>query len=120
MIELLTDYPDNILAFSATGEVTADDYKNILIPAIEKSIKQYGKITALYYLGPEFTGYTAGAMLNDTKVGLAHLTAWQKIAVVSDVSWIRHGVQLFGFMMPCPVKVFDNDQLTQAKDWIQQ
>ncbi|RKZ98026.1 MAG: STAS/SEC14 domain-containing protein, partial [Gammaproteobacteria bacterium] len=46
MIEILTDYPEGILAFSATSEVTADDYKNVLVPAIEKSIEQYNKITA--------------------------------------------------------------------------
>ncbi len=119
MIEILTDYPEQILAFSAIGEVTADDYKNILVPAIEKSIEQYNKIIALYYLGPEFTGYTAGAMLCDTKVGLSHLKAWEKIAVVSDVSWVRNGVQIFGFIMPCPVKIFSNEQLSQAKVWIQ-
>lgn len=119
MIEILTDYPEGILAFSAKGEVTADDYKNILVPAIEKSIKQHNKITALYYLGPEFTGYTAGAMLSDTKIGLAHLMAWEKIAVVSDIGWVRNGVHIFGFIMPCPVKVFSNKQLSQAKTWIQ-
>ena len=119
MIKLLTDYPENILAFSATGEVTADDYKTILIPAIEKSIEQHGSVTLLYHIGSDFTGYTAGAMFNDAKVGLAHLSAWKKIAVVSDIGWIQNGVHLFGFVMPCPVKVFDNAQLADAKEWIQ-
>ena len=119
MIELLTDYPEDILAFSAKGEVTADDYKNILIPEIEKSIEQNGSVTLLYYIGPDFTGYTAGAMLNDAKVGMAHLSAWKKIAVVSDIGWIRNGVHLFRFVMSCPIKVFDNNQLAEAKEWIQ-
>ena len=119
MIEILDNYPEGILAFSAKGEVTAEDYTNTLIPAIENCIAQFGKVTALYHLGPEFTSYTAGAMLSDAKVGLAHLTKWEKIAVVSDVSWVRNGIHLLGFIMPCPVKLFSNDQLSAAQDWIQ-
>ena len=119
MIELLTGYPENILAFSAIGEVTKEDYTNILVPAIESHIEQYGKVAALYYMGSEFSGYTAGAMLSDAKVGLAHFSKWEKIAVVSDVNWVRNGIHMLGFMMPCPVKLFSNDQLASAQQWIE-
>jgi len=98
MIEILNSYPEGILAFSAKGEVTTEDYTNTLIPAIEECITQFDKVTVLYHLGPEFTGYTAGAMFSDAKVGLAHLSKWEKIAVVSDVSWVRKGIHMLGFM----------------------
>lgn len=118
MIELIQGLPDNVVAFSAKGEVTADDYESILIPAVEKIIKEQGKVRLLYFLGPDFTGYSAKAMWEDEKVGLHHLAAWEKVALVSDVKWVRGATKFFGFMMPGRVRVFTNDQLSEAKDWI--
>lgn len=118
MLELIPDLPDNVVGCSATGKVTADDYESVLIPAVETNLKDYDKIRLLYYLGPDFKGYSIGAMWDDAKVGLMHITAWEKIAVVSDVEWIRGATKFFGFAIPCQVKVFSNDQLPDAKEWI--
>jgi hypothetical protein len=32
MIELRQDVPDNVVAMTAKGKVTADDYENVIIP----------------------------------------------------------------------------------------
>ena len=69
----------------------------------------------LYHLGPEFTGLDAGAFWEDAKVGLRHMTGFEKCAVVTNVSWIREAVGLFRVLIPCPVHIFRNDQLTEAK-----
>jgi len=118
MIELMPDLPDNVAGFTATGEVSADDYESVLVPAIEAKLKERDKIRLLYYLGPDFTGINAGAMWDDARVGLRHITAWEKIAVVTDVDWIRGAVKFFGFAMPGKVRVFTNGQLSEAKEWI--
>ncbi|GMQ90554.1 MAG: STAS/SEC14 domain-containing protein [Gammaproteobacteria bacterium] len=118
MIEPIPGMPDNILAFRAKGSVTAHDYESIFIPAVEAKIKDHSKIRLLYHLGPEFTGFQVGAMWDDAKVGFRHLTAWEKIAVVSDIEWLRHAASFFGFVMPGEVKVFSNEQLADAEAWI--
>ena len=118
MIELIPDLPDNVVGFTAKGEVTADDYESVLIPTVETKLKEHDKIRLLYHLGPDFTGYSTGAMWDDAKVGLHHITAWEKIAVVSDANWIRVATKFFGFIMPGHVKVFSNNQLSEAKEWI--
>ena len=118
MIELISDLQDNVVGFTAKGEVTADDYELVLIPTVETKLKEHNKIRLLYHLGPDFTGYSTGAMWDDTKVGLHHITAWEKIAVVSDVDWIRGATKFFGFAMPGHVKVFSNNQLSDpAMKW---
>ena len=57
-------------------------------------------------------------MWDDAKVGLAHVSAWEKIAVVTDVDWIRAAVGIFRFVIPCPIKVFSNAQIAEATDRI--
>jgi hypothetical protein len=83
---------------------TEDDYDNVLIPAIEDKIEKHGKIRMLYQLGRDFKGFTYEAMWEDAKVGILNLTAFEKIAVVSNVDWIIDAVRIFRFVIPCPVK----------------
>ena len=118
MIELMQDVPKNVVAFSAKGKVTGDDYENVIIPAVESKLKDYDKIRLLYQIGPEYTGYEAEAMWDDAKVGMKHLTHFEKIAIVTDDKWMIRAVKAFGFMIPGEVQLFGNDQLDEAKAWI--
>jgi hypothetical protein len=118
MIELLPNLPSEVVGFIASGRVTANDYESVVFPAIESKLKESGKVRILYHIGPKFSGFTAGAMWDDAKVGLAHLRAWEKIAIVTDVDWIRGAVGIFRFLIPCPVKMFSNSEFAEAKVWI--
>jgi hypothetical protein len=118
MIEQIPDLPDNVLGFTAKGTVTSDDYESVIIPAVEKLFSRQSKVRFLYHLGEEFTGFEAAAMWDDTKLGLKHLTGWERMAVVSDVEWIRAAVKIFGLAMPGHVRVYHNDALSDAKQWI--
>jgi hypothetical protein len=120
MIEIIPDMPDEVVAVSAKGTVTGEDYDNVLVPVIEERLKRHQKIRMLYQLGRDFSGFTAAAMWDDAKVGIRHLSAFEKIAVVSDVDWIASAVRIFAFVIPCPVKVFRNDKLSEAKNWVSQ
>ena len=111
---------DNALGFSASGEVTAEDYETVLIPAVKEILKREKKIRFLYHLGPEFTGFTAGAMWGDAKVGLRHMTAWERIALVTDVGWLRKSVSLISFALPGEIKLFANENLAAAIRWVQE
>jgi len=119
MIELMPDLPDHVLGLSASGEVTAADYERTLIPALEERIKRHGKARVLYHLGPAFSGFSAGAMWDDARLGFTHRRDFEKIAVVTDVDWCRRAVQLFRLLIPCPVRLFANAELAAATDWVQ-
>ncbi len=118
MVERIPDLPDNVLGFTAKGKVTASDYEKVVIPAVEEHFSRRGKARFLYHLGPEFSGFEAAAMWDDTKLGLKHLTGWERMAVVTDVDWIRASVKIFGLAMPGHIRVFRNDELAEAKRWI--
>lgn len=117
-MEIIQDMPDNVVAVKASGKVSGEDYDDILIPAVESSLKRHGKIRVLYQLSNDFSGFTAGAMLDDAKLGIRHLTEFEKIAVVTDAEWISRAVQFFSFFIPCPVKIFGNNDISEAKSWL--
>lgn len=120
MIEMIPDMPDEVVAITAKGTVTGEDYDNVLIPAIEEKLQRHQKIRVLYQLGQDFSGFTAAAMWEDAKVGIKHLTAFEKIAVVSDVDWIVGAVKVFAFVIPCPLRIFRNEKLSEAITWVSQ
>src|SRR5664279_1038113 len=117
MIEHLSNLPDNVVGIAASGHVTVADYKTVLLPAIEAALKKHDKVRLLYELSSNFTGFTTGAMWEDMKVGMAHLTAWERVAVVTDVSWVANAASMFGFVMPCPVNVFSIKDRAEAEAW---
>jgi hypothetical protein len=118
MMEKIPDLPDNVIGFTAKETVTAHDYESVIIPAVEALYSSHGKIRFLYHLGADFSGFDAGAMWDDAKVGLKHLTAWERMAVVSDVGWIRGAIRAFGLAIPGHIRVFHNHEFAEATRWI--
>ena len=118
MVEQIHDLPDNVLGFTAKGTVTSDDYESVIIPAVDALFSRQGKGRFLYHLGEAFSGFEAAAMWDDTKLGLKHLAGWEKIAVVSDIEWIRAAVKIFGLAIPGQIRVFHDRELAQATRWV--
>ena len=118
MIERISGLPDNVVGFVASGELSGDDYKRVLIPAIDQAMEGHNKLRLLYVLGSDFDGMSVGAMWDDTRVGFSHITRWEKIAVVSDKDWVRHSVDIFGYLMPGEVKAFTTAQESEAREWV--
>jgi hypothetical protein len=118
LLERITDLPDAVLGFKASGELTGDDYRSVLVPAVEAGLASQEKLRLLYVLGDEVTGFSAGAAWQDTKVGIAHATKWEKIAVVSDKEWLRHSVNIFGYLIPGEIKAFSTAEEGEARAWI--
>jgi len=118
MIEKIPNLPDNVLGFTAKGTVTADDYESVIIPAVEELFSRNKKVRFLYHLGKDFAGFEVGAMWDDAKLGLKHLTGWERVAVVSDMDWIRGAMRVFGIAIPGHVRVFRNSELSDAVQWI--
>lgn len=118
MIELMTDLPDRVLGLKATGEVSAQDYRTVLVPALEEKLTKYNRVRLLYVLGDDFKGYSGGAAWEDAKVGMKHLTSFERVAVVTDIDWVENTIKAFGFVLPGEVRVFDDDDLEEARQWV--
>ena len=117
-VTVMEDLPDDVLGLSVAGVVTARDYAETIVPLIEAKLARHEKIRLLYRIGPEFEAYTPGAVWSDAMVGVKHLTGFSRVAVVSDIGWIRHAVRAFAPLMPAEVQVFGDDALAEARAWV--
>ena len=118
MIEALPNFPPNVLAFACKGHVTRDDYETVLVPAVEKALQQHEVVRLYYEIGSDFAGIDPSAVWQDVKIGVGHLQRWERIAVVTDVDWIKHTMSVFSFLIPGELKIFPVSEASMARNWI--
>lgn len=118
MIEIIEGFPEGVVAFAAKGRVTAADYDKVLIPKVEEALKLHDKVRLYYELGSDFSGVDAGAAWKDFRLGVEHLRRWERMAVVTDVEWIRLAINAFRFLMPGHLRVFGTGQAADARAWV--
>ena len=116
--------PAGTLGVRVWGEVTRDDYVDGLMPALQETVDADGELRLVFQIGPDFDKFTAGMMGADTTKGLGfgveHWSKWKRMAVVTDVDWLRRAMQLFGWMTPGEQRLFALSELDQAKEWVAQ
>jgi hypothetical protein len=116
MIKELSDMPSGVIGFEVAGKIQAEDYRDVVLPAIERAAKT-GEVRFLLVI-PEFQGMSGGALWQDLKVGVEHLRAWKRIALVTDIEWMTHMTALFGWMTPGQVKTFPGADIDEAIQWV--
>lgn len=117
MLRLLHHMPPGTIGVEAVGKVTEDDYRQVLAPALADALETRS-VRLLYVLGEEFDSFSAGATWEDTKLWAKNLKGWERIAIVSDADWLENAVKLFGWLVPGDVKVFETDEVEEAKAWL--
>ncbi len=118
MLERMDDIPAELTGLRATGTVSQQDYERVVIPLLEEARDEGQRIRLLFHFGPEFERFTATAAWEDLKVGWRYLRLLERCAVVSDHSAIRTGAHTVAAIVPCPVRVFGNDALQEAIEWL--
>ena len=118
MIHFLEGFPDDVLAFAATGHLTAHDFRAVVRPAVKAKLGKHARIGLYYRLGPGFSGMSPGAILEDAVTDLSHWRAWRRIALVTDIKWLR---LTLGKLVPVfhrRVRFFSFEQEKAARDWV--
>ena len=118
MLERIENMPNDVIGIRASGEVSRQDYESVVTDAVNEGLQQAEKLKMLVQFTADFKGFEAGAMVADAKLGLRHPFSWEKVALVTDVDWMRRATNLFGFLMPGEVKVYGNAELDNAKEWL--
>lgn len=118
MLEKMQDLPPSIVGVRGVGWITKQDYEQVLEPLCEAARREGHRLRFLYQLGPEFQGFTPGGAWEDAWIGLQSLRRFEGCAIVSDVAWIREAVRLTAFLLPCPVRIFGNQEREQAINWL--
>lgn len=118
MIEDLHGFPDDVVAFACRGQVSASEYAAVVTPRMEPALEERTKVRVHYEIGDDFTGIDPGAVCDDITTGMRHRREWERIAVVTDVDWIRNTMRAFGFLIFCKIKIFPTTDRAHARDWV--
>jgi SpoIIAA-like len=116
MIKELNDMPSGVIGFEASGKLKAEDYRDTVLPALEQAAAS-GEVRFLIVMH-DFDGMSGGALWQDLRLGVEHLRAWKRVALVTDIGWMHHMTDLFGWMTPGATKAFSLADLDEATTWV--
>jgi hypothetical protein len=112
--------PAGTIGFRLSGKISRDEYFQILDP-VRAKLERGEQVSFLVETADDFDGLDLGALWEDMKaagsVGMKYRSAWERLAVVTDKDWIRHGVAAFSWVIPGEIRVFEAGDLEVAKAW---
>src|SRR6201981_1253080 len=114
MLELIDGLPGNIVGIAVSGRLTMQDCQDVLVPAMQKSLKRHEKIRLYYELNSRFPG----AAWDELDLGLEHASRCERVAIVTDIGWVRLTVKALRFLIPSEIRVFATDQAEEGRAWI--
>ena len=114
MIEMIEGLPTNVLGVVVRGRVTQRDCSDVLIPALEKARTWHHRLR-LYY---EIRSRYPGAAWEEIALGIGYGPMWERVALVSDVAWLRHTVQALRLLIPGEIRMFTTSQTPEGLAWI--
>jgi len=114
MLELIDGLPKNVIGIVATGRVTVRDCQDVLLPAIKRVRKRHDKIRLYYELNSRFPG----SSWDDLDLGLEHASCCERVAIVTDISWVGLTVKAVRFLIPSQIRVFPTILAEEGRAWI--
>ena len=94
----------------AKGRVTNEDCDKVMKPLMETSLKRHHKVRFYYEIGCRFPG----AAWEDLSIGIEYIPQWERVAIVTDVGWVRHTVNALHFLIHGEVRVFTTHKAYQG------
>lgn len=117
MITLIPDVQENVAAFKASGEVSQDDFENLVVPHVKAKVNTFDELNFLLYLDTDLDQFTAGAWFQDILLGLKNITKWSRAAIVTDKKSVQNFTAIFSVLMPGEFKWFPQDDVENALYW---
>src|ERR1700720_3339948 len=114
MIEIIEGLPKKVVGIAVKGRVTMEDCRDVLMPAMKKSLQRHDKIRLYYELSCRFPG----SAWDDLDLGIEHASRCERVAIVTDVAWVRLTVKALRFLIPGEIRVFPTDQAPEGRAWI--
>ncbi len=118
MLRRIDDMPPGTIGYEAIGEVEDDDWEEQVEPVLRREMADGQKIRLLYLLGPEAHEIEGDAMTADTGFRARFATSFDRVAVVSDESWMRPAMRTLSFLLPGKARAFPVAELATAKAWL--
>jgi len=114
MIEIIEGFPDNVVGMVATGRVTVAECDSVLLPVVAEIRRRHDKLRLYFELDCRFPG----AGWEDLDIAPLRLQPWERVALVTDVSWVRQTVKALRFLIPAEVQVFPTIRAEEGRKWV--
>lgn len=118
MITVMAGVPGNVAAFTASGNVTKEDFSKVVIPTVDKLVNKYDELNYLMLIDTSVTNFSGAAWLQDILLGIKNMTKWKRAAIITDSDTINWFTDVFSYMVPGEFKGFYPEQLPIAMEWV--
>ena len=107
-----------IVAATFSGQVSGDEIRDVLVAEVQQRRRDHDAVSLLVHYTPQFRRFTSTAAWDDETVGLNHLDDFAKVAIITDIAWLRRLAENLLAARPDAVCHFPTGDLAKAKDWI--
>jgi stage II sporulation SpoAA-like protein len=118
MLKRMYDMPVGTIGFEAHGDVDDDDFEDVVAPVLQREIADGRKVRLLYLLGPQLEDFDGDAVKEEMKFAARHTAAYERVAIVSDESWLGPALRVLSVLVPGRLRGFPVAQLQSAKAWV--
>ena len=117
MIALIKGLPSHVAGFKATGEVTEDDYKQVVFPAAEELVNRTGELNYVFVFDTPFKNMTVGAWWQDTMLSLMKMSKRHRAAIITSSEGANRFTNIWGIFTPGQFKGFLPSEYDEAVKW---
>ena len=118
MLRQITDMPLGTHGFEAVGDVDDDDWERTVEPVLRQEIAEGRPLRLLYVLGPAAVDLDDDVLKAGAGFRARHITAFERVALVSDEDWTGPALRGLSFLLPGEAKGFRVHELAEAKAWL--
>jgi SpoIIAA-like len=105
------------LVVTASGRLTAEDYRRFVPAFDERLARASGPLRVLLELRG-FRGWELPAFWEELKFDIAHRRAFRRIAVAGDRRWQAWGTWLSRPLFRAEMRYFDRSRMEDARLWL--
>ena len=116
-IKLTEQDNGKVLEVQVSGKLAHEDYLHF-VPKFEQMVQQHGKIRVLFNM-VGFHGWEAGALWDDIKFDVKHVSDVERLAMVGDKQW-EEGMSVFCRpFTTAKIRYFDQTKSAEARTWLE-
>lgn len=119
MITILEDMPQGVVGIRLGDDVTADDFRDVLEPALAAAESDDHKLHLVVEVPDHVPDFTLGAFGQDLKMGVKRYNDFDRIAVVTDDHALERAAPFASAFIPGEVKAWHADDRDAAVEWAQ-
>ena len=112
MLRVIDGLPDNVVGLVAKGPVTAEECDRVLTSIVNSL--QHDKARLYYEIGSR----VPDKRWDDLSIGVERIPQWARVALVTDIGWIRQSVKALGFLLGGEIRVFTTSEAGDGLAWI--